>query len=153
MTSLEKILEFENEDVISRFTDLFAMPDAEAIEIFTETLKFLYLSQTPGVFIPDDLLILDEMWHNMILFTPEYQKFSEKHFGKYLHHVPARKKEKAEWKLAIETDPEKTRREYFKKLQFLMSVTYDQLGEATVKKWFQEYPIKYSKERLRALRK
>ncbi|MEJ7658804.1 MAG: hypothetical protein WKG07_03825 [Hymenobacter sp.] len=46
------------------------------------------------VFIPDDLLIIDEMWHNFILFTPAYHAFCQAHFQKYLHHVPATKQEK-----------------------------------------------------------
>ncbi|GHI00124.1 hypothetical protein [Neobacillus kokaensis] len=31
---------------------------------------------------------VDEIWHEMILFTKEYQGFSEKFLGKMLHHIP-----------------------------------------------------------------
>ncbi len=31
---------------------------------------------------------VDEIWHDMILFTKEYQRFSEKFLGKMLHHIP-----------------------------------------------------------------
>ncbi len=102
MKTLEKkqlthILQFSNEDIISRFIDMYQIEIDEVKDIFNETLKFLYISQIPGVFIPDDLLIIDEMWHNMILFTPQYHKFSKEYFNTaYLHHVPASKKEKEE---------------------------------------------------------
>ena len=66
----------------------------EAEAIFTETKKFLYISRQPGVFIPDELLIVDEMWHNFILFTATYQEFCLRYFGIYIHHTPAAKAEK-----------------------------------------------------------
>lgn len=150
---LEKILEFTDENIICRFTDMFDMDEAEAQDILKETLKFLYISNVPGVFIPDDLLILDEMWHNMILFTPEYHQFTQEHFDRYLHHVPAKKAEKEERKELLDEDPEKAKKKYLSQLEVLISATYDHLGEETVKKWFQEYPIKYSKENIKALRK
>lgn len=158
MEDLEKIrlgrlLEYKDENVISRFTDTFDVTNEEAEDILKETLKFLYICQIPGVFIPDDLLMLDEMWHNMVLFTPEYHKFSQAYFSKYLHHLPAKKSEKEERKQLLLQNPEKARQEYLDKLQVLISITYDYLGEETVKKWFQEYPEKYSKEKIKALRK
>ena len=50
-------------------------------------------------------------------------------------------------------DPEKAKKEYLQKLEFLLSVTYDYLGEKTVEKWFRQYANQYSKEQLKALRK
>ncbi|MBT29182.1 MAG: hypothetical protein CMO01_05930 [Thalassobius sp.] len=150
---LAGLLEFENEDILCRFTDMYDVSDSEARDILQETLKFLYISQIPGTFIPDDLLIIDEMWHNMILFTPEYHRFSQKHFKKYFHHIPAKKEEKKKRILELNTNPEKARKDYLEKLEALISITYDYLGEDTVKKWFQVYPKKYSKEHIKALRK
>lgn len=150
---LSKILEFSDEDMLSRFTDMFDVTEEEAEDILKETLKFLYISQIPGVFIPDDLLILDEMWHNMILFTPQYHEFSQQHFQKYFHHLPATKKEKEQRKIALDENPVKARQDYLEKLQALISITFDYFGEGTVRKWFQEYPVKYSKEQLKMIRK
>lgn len=31
---------------------------------------------------------IDEVWHQFILFTPQYHKFCEEMFSKYLHHQP-----------------------------------------------------------------
>ncbi|WP_074408948.1 hypothetical protein [Aquimarina megaterium] len=151
---LANILEFRNEDIISRFNDMYQLETEEIRDIFNETLKFLFISQIPGVFIPDDLLIIDEMWHNMILFTPQYHEFSKEYFNTaYFHHVPASKKEKEDRKRNMMKDPEKAKQEYLKKLEFLLSVTYDYLGEKTVEKWFRQYASQYSKEQLKALRK
>lgn len=33
--------------------------------------------------------IVDELWHEFILFTRLYQKFCKSAFGRYLHHTPA----------------------------------------------------------------
>jgi len=89
----------------------------------------------------------------MILFTPEYHNFSHENFGKYFHHIPASKKEKADREKERLKNPEKAREIYLGKLEKLISITYDLLGEETAKKWFQEYPEKYSKEKILALRK
>jgi len=66
---LSMMLDYKNENVISRFTDMFDVQEQEAEDIFQETMKFLFLVQVKGIVVPDELLIIDEMWHNFILFT------------------------------------------------------------------------------------
>ncbi len=151
---LTKLLSFTDENVISRFMDMYDVSENEAKDILLETLKFLYLSQIPGIFIPDELLIVDEMWHNLILFTPLYQEFSTEYLNTpYFHHLPATKAEKNQRIEESRIDPEKTRKKYLEKLEFLLSTTYDFLGAETVEKWFKVYPEKYSKENIKKLRK
>jgi DNA polymerase III gamma/tau subunit len=150
---LAAILAYQNEDVISRFTDLLAVEQQEARDIFQETKKFLYLSQLMPAFIPDDLLILDEMWHNFILFTRDYQDFCQTYFQKYLHHLPATRQEKVEQARLREQDPQLSKERYLERMEVLLEATYDHLGEETVRKWFQHYPAQYPKARLLALRK
>lgn len=153
-TRLEALEQYQNDDVISRFMDMYIVDEVEALDLFQETKKFLHISPLEGVFIPDDLLILDEMWHNFILFTSSYHDFSHEFFeNKFLHHLPASKKDKETHRQLLSTDPEKAKSEYLKKMGRLISVVYDELGEATVKKWFQLYPEKYSKENIKKLRK
>jgi hypothetical protein len=151
--TLQELLLYSNPDILSRFTDLFDIPEQEAEDIFNETKKFLYISRNPGVFIPDELLIVDEMWHNFILFTKEYQHFCQLYFGNYLHHTPATKAAKQLHRENMATDLAATRKAFNEKLAVLMSVTYEQLGKDTVVKWFQAYPVKYSKEAIKKLRK
>jgi hypothetical protein len=152
-TTLEALMQYRNEDVLSRFTDLFNVSEAEAEDIFTETKKFLYICQQPGVFIPDELLIVDEMWHNFILFTAVYQEFCLHYFGSYLHHTPASKAEKTKHRERLAADITEARNAFSEKLARLMSVTYDELGHDTVVKWFRQYPVQYSKEAIKNLRK
>lgn len=151
--TLPALLLYNNEDVLSRFTDLFEVSEAEAEDIFMETKKFLYISRQPGVFIPDELLIVDEMWHNFILFTATYQEFCQHYFGGYLHHIPATKAEKSKHREQIAGDVAATRKVFNEKLARFMSVTYDQLGRDTVVKWFQQYPAQYSKQTIKNLRR
>lgn len=153
MTTLEGILAYRNEDVLSRFLDQFDVDEEEARDLFRETLKFLYLTRKGDAYIPDDMLILDEMWHNFILFTREYAVFCQNHFGGYNHHNPATKAEKEARKKAAAEDPEARKAENLANLGKLMELTYDHLGPETVEKWFQIYPEKYSPDRIRALRR
>lgn len=152
-TSLAALLQYKNEDVISRFTDLFEIPEGEAEDIFTETKKFLYISRQPGVFIPDELLIVDEMWHNFILFTATYHDFCARYFGAYLHHLPASRAEKIQHRQQLAADAVSARNAFKEKLTAFMSITYDQLGHETMIRWFQEYPQRYSKQAIKNLRK
>lgn len=150
---LNNMLSYQNDDVLSRFTDMFEVTGEEAYDIFQETKKFLFVCQVEGIFIPDDLLILDEMWHNFILFTKEYQSFCNRYFNRYFHHLPASKKEKEAQKYKNIHEPEQARIEYVQKLEHVISTVYDQLGEETVRKWFQVYPEVYSKENIKQLRR
>ena len=152
-TTLEALLQYKNENVISRFTDLFEVPEEEAEDIFTETKKFLYISRQPGVFIPDELLIVDEMWHNFILFTATYHDFCARYFGGFLHHLPASKGEKIQQQQQLSADAVSVRNAFKQKLATFMNITYDQLGRETVVRWFHEYPQRYSKQTIKTLRK
>jgi hypothetical protein len=151
--TLQELLQYSNPDIISRFTDLFDIPEQEAEDIFNETKKFLYISSTSGVFIPDELLIIDEMWHNFILFTKEYQQFCQLYFGTYLHHIPATRAAKQLHREDMATDLTAARKAFGEKLAVMMSFAYEELGRDTVVKWFQAYPVKYSKEAIKKLRK
>jgi hypothetical protein len=151
--ALSAILQYRNEDILSRFTDLFYVTEAEAEDIFTETKKFLFICRQPGVFIPDELLIVDEMWHNFILFTATYQEFCNRFFGGYLHHLPASKADKMQQREQVAADVTATRKAFSEKLARLMSIVFDQLGRDTVIKWFHQYPQQYSKQAIKNLRK
>ncbi len=149
--SLQAILAYQNEDIVSRFVDKYEVTEAEAADIFTETKKFLYLSHFERVFITNDLLIIDEMWHNFILFTHEYQQFCQTHFGGFKHHMPTPKVEKEARERRRLADQEGATQEFMNQLEWLMSVTYDHLGAETVEKWFDEYAEKYGPKQLKAL--
>lgn len=65
-----------------------ALPEAR--ELFLEAIKFLVISNvsgdegkpaTPG-------LLIDEAWHEFILFTRLYEAFCMHAFGRFIHHAP-----------------------------------------------------------------
>jgi hypothetical protein len=151
--ALTVLLQYRNEDVLSRFMDQYDVTEAEAEDIFTETKKFLFICREPGVFIPDELLIVDEMWHNFILFTATYQAFCDQYFGGYLHHHPASKAEKIQHRALVAIDVAAARKVFNGKLAGFMSIVYDRFGHDTVVKWFQQYPVQYSKLVIKNIRK
>ena len=151
--SLKKILDYQNENVISRFVDKYDVTEQEANELFTETKKFLYLSHFERVFITNDILIIDEMWHNFVLFTSDYQKFCDTYFGHFKHHKPSTKAEKEERELKKVENKELVQKEFLENIEWLMSVTYDRLGHETVEKWFEKFPETYSAKQIKALTK
>ncbi len=42
-----------------------------------------------GRFVSMPSQVVDELWHEFILFTRLYQRFCERALGRYLHHTPA----------------------------------------------------------------
>jgi len=146
-------LAYSNQDVMFRFSHIYDLPEDEVLDLFQETKKFIAICTEKDIYINDDLLIIDEMWHNFILFTPVYAKFCERFFGRFVHHIPTSKKTREEHRKLLETDPERARREFMEREERLISTVYDLCGEDTVVKWFQEYPEKYTKAHIRSLQK
>lgn len=151
--TLDQLLTYHNENILSRFTDLFAVTETEADDIFTETKKFLFVCREQGMFIPDELLIIDEMWHNFILFTRDYQQFCQQYFGSYIHHLPASRQEKEQQRQQSQANPDGATEAFNQRLRVVISTVYDKLGEDTVVKWFQQYPSQFSKENIKNLRR
>ncbi len=148
--SLEDILSYTNEDVIDRFLSIYDMEESEALSIFEETKKWLWLSSKGINFVIDDsLLIIDEMWHNFILFTKDYDAFCHQYFGRYIHHQPSTRAEKEKWF----EDVEKSLKEYKKLLTVQYGEIYDHLGEETLNKWYVYFSDTYTKEYIHKIMK
>jgi len=153
LLSVPDYLGYANEDVLSRFSHLYDMPEDEVLDVFQETKKFIAICTEPDIYVNDDLLIVDEMWHNFILFTPVYAKFCERFFGRFVHHIPTPKKQREAHRKLLDTDPERARKEFMEREERLMRAVYDLCGEETVVKWFHAYPEKYSKAYIRSIQK
>lgn len=161
---LSLILEYKNQDVIYRFLKLFDISKEETEELFYETKKWLYaLALNQELYkkgevdfligVNDDLLMLDEMWHNFILFTIDYKEFCNDYFGFFIHHQPLKEKDGKNQARQEKLDFKKVQdeRKIFFKKQY--SFIYDVLGEDTLVKWHKIWPVKYSKENIKTLRK
>jgi hypothetical protein len=61
----------------------------EAEELFTELLRYLVLGRMyPHKYWYMASRLVDEAWHQFVLFTRQYMAFCQRYFGQYLHHQP-----------------------------------------------------------------
>jgi hypothetical protein len=135
VATLADVLAYRHEGVIRRYIKEQGASRAEAEEVFTEMLRWLYLcdrvtSEGGAVSMMPDLAKLDEMWHCFVLFTPDYAAFCEHFFGVFLHHVP-----EVDGNDDAEPEDEETVRA---RLEEQMGLVYDILGEETLTRWFDE---------------
>ncbi|MEW6497872.1 MAG: hypothetical protein AB1589_36035 [Cyanobacteriota bacterium] len=145
--SLSKAINYQNYDVVERFTQLYDVSFDEANDIFLETKKWLWLADQPKshmITIIEPLLIIDEMWHNFILFTPEYTDYCLDCYGCYIHHAPTTQREKDNRQRQFREDPTRAREEQMQKLLQQCAFISQMLGATTLLKWFVEYPERYN---------
>ena len=81
--------------ILEGFMERYSVNREEAEEILQETKKWLWLAsenikEKKGfrLFIDNSLMIIDEMWHNLILHTKIYQKFCNEKLNLFVHHEP-----------------------------------------------------------------
>jgi len=77
-----------SESIVLQSTVATKPTKTQLSELIDEYLKFMRLMQLfPYLrFSPSE--IVDQVWHEHILFTREYRDFCKKHFGKYVNHAP-----------------------------------------------------------------
>ncbi|HEU5060159.1 MAG TPA: hypothetical protein VFU21_26690 [Kofleriaceae bacterium] len=146
--SLATALRYRNRHLIDRFVEHYKVSPQEAREIFAETKKWLWLNTLPGapaMYIGSAMVIIDEMWHTFVLFTEDYTEYCRSTFGRYLHHRPTTETEKRREKRQRERDPvghaRRRRRQMEKQYRFIA----EHLGEATLRRWFVDYPLRYDR--------
>jgi len=156
--SLEQALAYRNDQILHKFQERWDVSFEEAGELFEETKKWLWLQvaarqlpKSPPLAMTVALAMVDEMLHTFILFTREYIQYCDENYGVYLHHTPMTKKEK-DAKLAwFKSAPEQMLAHEAEFLSGMYAFTYDLLGEETVRRWYAEYPVKYSGTRMSEL--
>lgn len=149
--SLEQVLAYENRRVLNKFRTLFSLNDVETQEIFIELKKWLWLcairkegqlsgrSQTPrALVIHASMVVIDELWHAFVLHTEDYAQFCDQYFGFFVHHFPGN----PDFVPMSEAET-----------QAQLEYIWEQLGEETVLKWYEDFAVRYSPERLRELMK
>lgn len=158
--SLAEALDFEHEeDIIDGFINRYNITRSEAKEIFEETKKWLWLASetekdnAQNLFIDTPLAIIDEMWHNFILYTKHYHKYCIEKFQKFIHHTPTSSKIKEENRISLENNPVEAIRKKREETHSQLSYIYDKLGAETVIKWYEEFPSKYNPDRLATIKK
>lgn len=60
-------------------------------QLVANALRQFFLSYLSGGFKPVSMpsKVADDLWHEFILYTKQYQSFCDKAFGRFLHHTPA----------------------------------------------------------------
>jgi len=153
--TLDEILKYQNDNVVSSFRDSFDIDEESAKDIFIEMLRFLWFCDLRGsrefATIDHPIVIIDEMWHQFILTTRDYTDFCNRYFGKYIHHGPTTLKEKIGFlqKKKNGSFGEDFLKEKRRKYEYV----YDQLGETVFLKWYEHYPTRYSQEIIKSIRK
>jgi len=156
--SLEQALAYRNDQILHKFRERWDVSLEEADELFEETKKWLWLQvaarhhpDSPPLAMTVALAMVDEMLHTFILFTREYIQYCDENYGVYLHHTPMTKKEKDARLAWFKSAPDQMLAHEADFLSGMYAFTYDLLGEETVKRWYAEYPVKYSGTRMSEL--
>lgn len=150
--SLEVVMAYENQDVIDRFIKIYAVDESEAQLIFDDVKRWLWMANevkqrgiNKPVVIDSALLVLDEMWHNFILFSREYGEFCHTYFGRFCHHAPNSKREiEREQKRTADMTIAERKREIMESKRWQYEFVYDHLGEETFIRWYKVFPKKYA---------
>jgi hypothetical protein len=76
--------------VLKRFEDKHPELDGSAIRKVQDGLRqyFEVCQRVRGKFVSMPSQVVDDLWHEFILFTRNYENFCRKAFGRYLHHTP-----------------------------------------------------------------
>jgi hypothetical protein len=132
---LADLLSYRHAGVVNRFARVHGVSRGRSEALFVETLKWLWLARRareappPGLVlsIHPEILGIDEMWHVFLLFTRDYVALCDAHLGGFVHHEPA------------PDGPREAEAAVFAaELGALYGFVHDELGEATLRAWFEE---------------
>jgi hypothetical protein len=138
ITDLETVLQYQNEEVLARFTADHRCSRALAESLFLELKRWLWLCAQhasegrPGceLTMSDEMASIDLMWHTFLLFTHDYQNFCTKYFGHFIHHQPTSQAVKNTM------TPEKRLAQLKANYEYI----YDHLGADILRRWCEELP-------------
>ena len=150
VASLSAVLSYTNDSVVDRFCAEFGFERLEALRVFKDMVRWLWLNATHTMElergladVPDWLgiraeqIVIDEMWHIFLLFTDAYRKFCMTFFGFMIGHAPNEKPQQA-----------LSREELESYLTSYLNYVERHLGQDTVVRWFEDYGETYSEEEL-----
>lgn len=151
MLNFGEVLSYQNDRIINKFRTFYSVSFAEAHEISREAYKWLWLNahlkedrkknrqDIPRILvIHEGMVVIDEFWHTFILHTREYEAFCKHYLGSFIHHSPS----------TPDFEPLNLD-ETEQQLNYICDV----VGEETMIRWYEEYPIKYSPEVLTKLQR
>ena len=152
---LERVLAYENDEVISRFSEDYSVSVSDAREIFLETKRWLWLcakrnqdikeGKAKPLAIPlfNEAYAIDLMWHTFILHTENYADFCQTYFGTFVHHHPRPSADRKAWQEKIGADPKAAQKERVDSLRKVYGYLFDELGPQILVKWCEEFPARF----------
>lgn len=159
--SLEEVMLYQNEHVVRRFMESWAVSYDEAVELFDDMKRWLWLSDYNSnhvssenrvhMAISQSIKLIDEMWHTFILFTVDYHDFCDKYLDHHIHHRPTPKSVYDQQLASYAKDQEVHMKKIKDDAQKQYALIYQHLGEETLVKWFKEYLVRYTDENLQKL--
>jgi hypothetical protein len=148
--SLSEVLAYKNQHITDGLMLALDIEEKTAEQLFEDGLMWLWYCNhhdSEGFRnIDDPILILDEVWHMFLLYTPYYMQFCLIYFGEYLHHMPTLKE--VDGKLLYQNQED-----YLKKKKRQLETIYELLGKDVFIRWYHEYPKRYNRESILAMRK
>lgn len=61
----------------------------QTVRVIAGLREYFYLCNNAGDMVAMPSQAVDEVWHEFILFTKQYEEFCNNAFGRFLHHTPA----------------------------------------------------------------
>ena len=86
--ALEQIESFDHPELIRQYASKNGIDSNEAAKQFVELKKFLYHCATSDLACAPSKAI-DNIWHEFILHTRDYQEFCLRFLGTFIHHQPS----------------------------------------------------------------
>lgn len=152
---LGEVLQYQNEDVVVRFSQDYQVAIEDSYEIFHEMKRWLWFSakrtiavdsgNSEHVAVPlfNEARAVDLMWHTFLLYSRDYMDFCDRYLGFYLHHQPRAHSERKMWLERIASDPHAADQERKESLRKVYELIYDELGEDVLLKWCEEFPNRF----------
>lgn len=86
----QQVMAYKLPPLLERLVEKEGFTASEAAEAFIDVKRFLYLchirnSQGTHLSPPERI---DRAWHAFLLFTKQYARFCDQHFGVFIHHIP-----------------------------------------------------------------
>jgi len=84
---LAKMMAYQHPEVVARLERKLSLSNKQAVELFDDVKRFLFLCVTSSKALAPTKKI-DDGWHEFILFTKDYTMFGNEYYGRFIHHRP-----------------------------------------------------------------
>ncbi|PIR83544.1 hypothetical protein COU18_02560 [Candidatus Kaiserbacteria bacterium CG10_big_fil_rev_8_21_14_0_10_51_14] len=85
--TFEYVAMYRNPEIIARYEDELGLIHAEAVVLFADVKRFLYLCAVePGAKAPTRKI--DVGWHEFMLYSRDYREFCLRALGQVIDHAP-----------------------------------------------------------------